>query len=158
MISMSEVYREYADAVYKYLLLLSGSKDTAEELTQETFYRAIKNVNKYDYSCEILTWLCAIGKNALSEYKRKKLDYEELREDSVVIEGPEKIVFANYDRERICKAINTLDDVQKKIVVLRLFEELSFRKIGLIFDKSEEWARVNYYRGKRKLQEELKNE
>ena len=56
---MEEVYQKYAKAVYHYLLSLCRSHDIAEELTQETFYQAIKSIDRYDESYKVSTWLYA---------------------------------------------------------------------------------------------------
>ncbi len=65
MQSMDEIYQHYAMTVYRYLLCLVHDPDLAEELTQETFYQAIRSIDRYDESCKITTWLCAIAKNVL---------------------------------------------------------------------------------------------
>ena len=62
---MEEIYQEYARTVFKYLLSKTHDEDLAEELTQETFYQALKSIDRFDESCKISTWLCAIAKNQL---------------------------------------------------------------------------------------------
>ena len=71
MQSMDEIYKKYANTVYKFLLVRTHNADLAEELTQETFFQAIRSIGKYDYSCSISTWLCAIAKTKYLEYIRK---------------------------------------------------------------------------------------
>ena len=66
-----EVYREYSQMVYKYLFSLTGDAHVAEEVTQETFYQAVRCAGRFDGSCRFSTWLCAIAKNQLNSYRRK---------------------------------------------------------------------------------------
>ena len=104
-----EVYREYSQMVYKYLFSLIGDAHVAEEVTQETFYQAVRCAGRFDGSCRFSTWLCAIAKNA----------------------------------------------AVREVMYLRIFGDLSFAQIGEITGRTENWARVTYYRGKEKLRKEL---
>ena len=80
MQSMDEIYQKYAKRVYKYLFSLIHNQDVAEELTQETFYQAIQNIDGFDGSCKVSTWLCAIAKNQLRSYQRKHPPLENLED------------------------------------------------------------------------------
>ena len=80
-ISIENVYREYSNMIYKYLLSKTGNEDISEELTQETFYQAVKSADKFDFSCKVSTWLCGIAKNKLYEYWRKYPKTDELNEN-----------------------------------------------------------------------------
>lgn len=71
MLSMDELYRAHANMIYRYLLALSGDAHTAEELTQETFYQAVRCLDRYDGSCKETTWLCAIAKNLYQAWQRR---------------------------------------------------------------------------------------
>ena len=68
MQSMDEIYQTYARTVYKYLLSKTQNEELAEELTQETFYQAVRCIKRFDGSCKLSTWLCAIAKNQLRAY------------------------------------------------------------------------------------------
>ena len=73
MMDMDSIYREQANAVFKYLMTLCYEEDTAQELTQETFYQAVKSAGKYDGSCKVSTWLCQIAKHLwYQELDRRK--------------------------------------------------------------------------------------
>ena len=78
---MEEIYQKYAQTVYKYLLSMTRDSQLAEELTQETFYQAVKSIGRYDGSCSVSTWLCAIAKHQLSAWRRKNPETESLDED-----------------------------------------------------------------------------
>ncbi len=136
---MEQYYRENGRKVFLYLMTLCGNADTAEELTQETFYRALRSLKKYKGDSSVYTWLCSIARNAWLEElrkRRKHTDEEAESEDS---------------RIRLLKRIHSLPETEKEIILLRASQELSFREIGEIFGKSENWARVTYYRAKQKL-------
>ena len=151
---MEEIYQEYARTVYKYLFSKTRDEDLAEELTQETFYQALKNIDRFDESCRISTWLCAIAKNQLFAYLRKhpKTQYlEELEPSSLEVESVEQDVFSDLARIELMKQLHSCPEPFREVMYQRLFGNLSFKEIGEIMGKSESWARITFYRGKEKL-------
>ncbi|MBQ9341380.1 MAG: sigma-70 family RNA polymerase sigma factor [Lachnospiraceae bacterium] len=152
---IEEIYREYASMVYKYLISLTRDEDLAEELTQETFYQAIKSSNKYDESCKISTWLCAIAKNVLMTYRRKHPVLEDVDETEVATESAEAEAIGNVSRVELLKKIHDMEEPYKEVIYLRVFGGLSFAEIGEIIGKNENYARVTFYRGKEKLGKEV---
>jgi RNA polymerase sigma-70 factor (ECF subfamily) len=161
MDAIEKIYSEYSKTVYRYLLSMTHNESIAEELMQETFYQAIRCLSKYNGSCKISTWLCSIAKNLWRNYCKKHHKEIALDEDSNMefIPSPEETVLAGINKVEIMKALHRLKDPQREVMYLRLSGELSFREIGEIMDRTENWARVTYYRGKEKLLEEvLKNE
>lgn len=158
-ISIETVYREYSNMIYKYLLSKTGDENIAEELTQETFYQAVKSADKFDFSSKVSTWLCSIAKNKLYEYWRKHPETDELSENTETQFTLEEQYISSETKLEIFKAIHDISEPTREVLYLRLFSELSFREIGEILDKTEQWARVTYYRGKLALRKELsKNE
>lgn len=153
---MEKIYREYAQTVYRYLLSRCGDPDTAEELTQETFYQAVRSAGKFNGSCSVVTWLCAIAKNKLSEYFRKKnreLPIDDNNECTVT--SAETEILASESRVELMRALRQLDPDVREVIYMRLFGELSFREIGEVVGRSENWARVTYYRGKERLKKNI---
>lgn len=157
--SMEEIYREYALPLYKFLYTKCHSDDLAEEMTQETFYRAVKSIKRFDGSCKLFTWLCQIAKHVWYEELEKQnrhkgsaleddVPAEDDIEDSAVL-GSEKIA--------LFTAMQKLDAYSREVVYLRLTGELSFKEIGDILGKTENWARVTFYRAKQKLRKENEN-
>ena len=152
MQSMDEIYQTYARTVYKYLLSKTRSEDIAEELTQETFYQAVRCIHRFDGSCKLSTWLCAIAKNQLRSYQRKHPvnesidDHEDLTGTSVEAE-----IFSQIERVDLMKKLHLCPEPYREILYLRIFGNLSFREIGEIMGRTENWARVNFYRAKEKL-------
>lgn len=151
MQSMDEVYQKYARTVYKYLLSLTHSADLAEELTQETFYQAVRSIERFDESCSISTWLCAIAKNQLFSYRRKHPPLENLEDCTQAVPSAEHDVLDSVNRVELLKRLHQCPEPFREILYLRMFGNLSFREIGEIMGQTENWARVNFYRGKEKL-------
>ena len=157
--NFEDIYKKYYSSLNKYLFSLTQNEDLAEELTQETFFKALKNINKYDEKYKMLTWLCQIGKNTYySLYKKSKrnevLDDSILSEENVIID---KIIDSETNKE-LLKIVHSLDEPFKEVFTLRTYGELSFKDISDIFGKTESWARVVFYRAKLKIKEELINE
>lgn len=154
MWDVDNIYKEYAKLVYKYLFSLSLNADTAEELTQETFYRAILSKDKYNGACKISTWLCQIAKHLwyqeLDKKRRRKTEPldEKLADDSQSVES---VVLDQQGKMSLYRKLHNLPEPTREIMYLRLSGELSFREIGEIFKQSETWARVTFYRGKKRL-------
>ena len=161
MQDIEEIYKKYFATVYKYLFCLTQNSDIAEELTQETFYRAVKKIDTFKENCKISVWLCQIAKNLwYDEYKKqtkiKSIDEEEAF--LVAIENTEDIAISNNIKLDLFKKMQLLDNQTKEVMYLRLTGELSFKEIGDVLNKTENWARVTFYRGKQKLREVGKNE
>ncbi len=159
---MEENYKKYSKLVFNYLYSLTNNKELAEELTQETFYRAIKGINSFRNECSIGVWFCQIAKNQWKNYlkkeKRKKIVSIEDSIDEIDIE--KDIIDHIYSKDQIIdvyKQIHQLDSDTKEVFYLRLKGELTFKDIGRILGKTEEWARVTFFRGKIKIKEEFKN-
>lgn len=156
MIDIEDVYKEYFKTVYKYLCCLTQNAEKAEELTQEAFCEAIRQIDNFKGKCKIEVWICQIAKNLwYDEIKKNKkktelLEIENIEDTAFDLEN--KIILEE-EKISLYKKIHNLDSVTKEIIILRINGELSFKEIGIIFNKSENWARVNFYRGKKKLQE-----
>lgn len=153
--TMDEVYREHSQTVYRYLLSLSHDEGIAEELTQETFYQAVRSASRFDGSCKISTWLCAIAKNTLRGYRRKHPAFDELSEDMISEGTADGDIIASESRVELLRRLHNLNEDVREVIYLRTFGNLSFREIGDVLSKSENWARVTFYRGKEKLKKEL---
>ena len=160
-----KLYKNYSMLVYNYLYSLSKDRELAEELTQETFYIAIKNIKKFEGNSKVSTWLCQIAKNEWRTYVAKESKIKQIPiEDENYID---KLILENTaeteveEKEAVLnlyKEIHKLDQKTKEVIYLRIKGDLSFKEIGEILGESEEWARITYYRGKIKLKEELRND
>jgi RNA polymerase sigma-70 factor (ECF subfamily) len=154
---IEEIYKEHARSVYKFLLSLSHDADTAEELTQETFYRAVYSIDKYDGSCKISVWLCQIAKHVWYQELRKRNRHaaQELTEDIPDSSTLEQSALLTSDKLSLYKAIHALSEPMREVVHMRLSGEFSFSEIGEVLGKSENWARTTFYRAKQKIMEVL---
>ena len=160
MYDIEEVYKEHYRIVYKYLMCLTNNADLSEELTQETFYKMIKKIDKFKGKAKISVWLCEIAKNLYFDElrknrKRKKveLDFNNIQSDLNI----EEDFIEKEETENISKEIEKLDEEIRRVIFLRLNSDMSFKEIGQVLGKTETWARVNFYRGKQKVKEGEKN-
>ena len=160
MQDMDRIYRDYAEYVFRYLCALTGNEDLAEELTQETFYQAVKSVNRFDGRSAVSTWLCGIAKNCLKTWRRKNPPAAELTEEALRETAPsaESEAISGETKAALYRRLHALQEPYRETLYLRLFAGLSFREIGDIFGKTENWARVTFYRGKEKLKEAITDE
>ena len=162
MQDMEEIYKQHSNTVYKYLFCLTHSEDTSEELTQETFAIAVKEINKFKGNCKISVWLCQIAKHLwykkLKKEKREKhISFDELNIELVEEKTTEEIICKQEENLKLFKNMQKLDTVSREIIYLRMFGNLNFIEIGEILGKSPNWARVNFYRAKEKMKEDNKN-
>ena len=152
---MEQVYEENAKAVYKYLFCLTHNADLAEELTQETFYQAMKGLDRFRGECKISVWLCQIAKRLwyreLEKRKPEHVPISEMAEEIRAFDDIEHDYLLNVEKVEAFRMLHKLDEVTREVMYLRLTGELSFAEIGSIMEKSENWARVTFYRGKQKL-------
>ena len=156
MQDIGEMYEEYFKTVYKYLFCLTHNEDISEELTQETFYKAVSKINTYRGECKISVWLCQIAKNLWYDQCRKNkklIDIDKEKNLDEIIISAEEEVLQNDEKIILYKKMQNLDEKTREVMYLRITGELSFKEIGEILNKTENWARVTFYRGKNKLKE-----
>ena len=158
MQNIDEMYNKYSEIVYKYEFCLTGNEDTAEEIVQETFLVAVKDINKFRGECKISTWLCQISKYIW--YKRLKKQKKEISldmlQDSLLIEeSMEENLCNREDKIQLFKKLQKFDDETRNVMYLRIFGNLEYAEIAEIMNRTSNWARVVFFRGKQKLKEEL---
>ena len=152
-----EVYSLYFRDVYRYALSICRNEAVAEEITQETFFKALAKLDSFDGMCKISVWLCQIAKNTYLTMLRKDKhlisdsDTEIPRSNSNL----EESIFDKETAFAIHKILHELDEPYKEVFSLRTFGELSFKQIAELFGKTETWARVTYHRARIKIKEEL---
>ena len=155
-----EIYNRYFRKVYAFAYSLSQDAHLAEEITQDTFFRALQHPDQYAGRASVDSWLCSIAHNRYISILRS-------RKKNVPKEAPEDIpsdenIEADYERKDITRRLHvrlhSLEEPYKEVFTLRVFGELPFAEIGSLFSKSEGWARVTYFRAKQKLQEKTKEE
>ncbi len=151
---MEELYREYSKIVYRFLLSLCRDAQLAEELTQETFLQAFLSLERFDGSCKLSVWLCQIARHLFYQHLRKtgrEVPTEQSRiPESVAADNTERAV-TKLELMDVLKEVQKLPPQMREVIYLRVMGQLSFREIGEIVGKSENWARVTFYRGKEQL-------
>lgn len=159
MQNMDDLYRDYFQFVFKYLFCLTHEADLSEELTQETFYQALRTYEHFRGDSKVSTWLCQIAKHLWIKEIEKRNRFvpdpiETLSVHIPVNENVEQEVLKNESKIEWYRRLQNLDETTREVMYLRLTGELSFREIGDILKKNETWARVTFYRGKQKLVKE----
>ena len=162
MQDIEQIYKEHVDLVYRYLKSLTRNEYLAQELTQETFYRAIIKINQFKGECKISTWLCQIAKytwyQRIDKYKKQnEVHLDELEWELIGNSDIEKDLLDKHDKLEIYRQIQYLDKDTKDIMLMRLTGDLSFSEIGQLLTRTENWARVTFYRGKQKIKKGVEN-
>lgn len=161
MADMDKIYRQYMTQIYKYLFSLCHEPHLAEELTQETFFQALKYIENFRGECKLYVWLCQIAKRVwIKDFEKKKREKNVEINDNIPF--PQKTVDENLilrsEKMALFKSMHSLPEPTKEVMYLRLSGEFSFKEIGEIMGKDETWARVTFYRGKQKVREENQDE
>lgn len=157
MADFQQVYDLYFRDVYRYALALSHNEAVAEEITQETFYKALKQLDTFDGKCKLSVWLCQIAKNTYISMCRKN-KHLNMETDTSLLPDRKNIEESIFDREtafEIHKILHMLEEPYKEVFSLRAFGELSFKQIAQLFGRTETWARITYHRARLKIKEEL---
>ena len=157
---MEQIYQQHAQTVYKFLMAQTGNAHLAEELTQETFYQAVRSIHRFDGSCKVSVWLCQIAKHLWYQHLRRQKHEVPADEETFQVPLPsaEEELFRTQDQISLLRQVHDLPDPGREVVYLRAFGGLSFREIGDIMGRTENWARVTFYRSKEKLKGGLSRE
>ena len=151
-------FEQYYEDVFRFLRGISADEHLAEELTQETFYRALKSIDTYRGDSSLRVWLCSIAKNLYYTHcqRQKHLTPADSLDAYESEERPFSELIADKETAlQVHKVLHRLREPYKEIFSLRIFGELSFKEIGALFEKSEHWACVTYHRAKEMIQNEM---
>lgn len=156
-LELEEIYKTYFQDVYYFILAMSKDPHIAEEITQETFFKALKGVKHFQGKCSVKSWLCQIAKNEYISYTRKKHHTDqELTEQAYSdgkTDGPEQRMLQKDEAMTVYQILHYLEEPYKEVFTLKVLGELSYKEIAQIFGKQETWARVTYHRARVKIQE-----
>ena len=155
-----KLFLEKRELVYRYLFSLCRDPVLAEELTQETFFRAYINFGSLRNREKAGAWLCSIGKNCFYAWCReqKRVQPQEVPESETVSTDPEEVYIDGESYRALHDSINALEDPYGQVLKSRVVDGLSLQEISRIYGKSESWARVTFYRAKEKLKERMRRE
>lgn len=151
---IEEIYQMYSRKVFLFLLSKTNNEDLAEELTQETFFRAVQCIDRFQGNSSILTWLCGIAKNVWLKDLRKRREILSINDDIPEI-ADQKEITVQWEQKEILQLIHDMNEPVREVMYLRLISNLSFAEIGEIIGKSENWTRVTFFRGKQKIVKEI---
>lgn len=153
-----KIYQDNFSVVYRYLLKMCQNQHLAEELTSVTFFKAINNIDKFEGNCTVTSWLCQIAKYSYYGYLRKNKRLVELNstvEQMDTDSDMEEHLIDSMVSKEIHKIANELEEPYRKVFHLRIFQELSFKRIASMFGKTENWACVTYHRARNKVRERM---
>ena len=155
-----QIYNTYFKSVYLYVMQLSGNEHIAEEITSDTFFKAINSIDKFRGECDIRVWLCQIAKNTYFSYlknNKKVLGIDEF--DIQNIASSENLMDAKISEQEetllIRQILHDMSDPYKEVFMWRVFGELSFKEIGNLYGKTDNWACVTYHRARKMIQSRL---
>lgn len=155
-----EIYRTYFNDVFVYIRKLSGDENIAEEITSQTFFKALSSINKFKGECDVRVWLCQIAKNCYFTYLKKNSKTENI--DNLEVLNIQDFtcdineIISNQEQSKLIQnALHTIPEPYKEVFMWRVFAELNFKEIGQIFGKSDNWACVTYHRARNMIKEKL---
>lgn len=157
---LEALYRAYFDDVFRYLRRLSGDEQLAEEITADTFFKAMHALDDFRGDCDVRVWLCQIARNSYLSHLKKRGCTEPI-EDSVQehLAAPDEPIDERLIRQeeaaRVRRLLHALPEPYREVFLWRVFAELSFAQIGQLFGKSENWACVTYHRARAKIRKGL---
>ena len=154
MEDIEEIYKKYVNSIKNYIFSVTNDAMLSEEIMQETFVIAISQINKFRGECKISTWLYSIAKNILYKRQKKENSKQIISIDDIDIVDY-KIIEEEYiskdNKIKLYETLQKLDSNTREVMYLKLTGDLTFKEIGKIMNKSENWARVTFFRGKQKL-------
>lgn len=152
------IYHLYFEDVYRYVFAMCKNAELAEEITQETFFKALKKIDRFEGKCTLFAWLCQIAKNTYyTQYtKNKRYSSYPVPDEKETADSFVEELTSRETAFEIHKILHHLEEPYKEVFSLRIFGELPFKQIGELFGKTESWARVTFHRAKMKIKEELK--
>lgn len=178
MKEFEKIYRAYFSDVYYFIKSLCKDDDLAQDITSETFFKAMKSLHRFRGECHIRVWLCQIAKNCyFSHLKAQNKFLPQKEADDIIRIYENSGIESVYDKElsnahiqntgmeerlaqkeevaEIHRLVHRLPEPYKEVFMLRVFGELSFKEIGALFQKSQNWACVTYHRARTKIQEQM---
>lgn len=160
MTEFEKIYRTYFNDVFLYIRRLSNNEHIAEEITSETFYKAMRSIDSFRGDCDIRVWLCQIAKNSYYTYLKKAGQIDSIEDIELLnISAQDETVEERLSRQdeamQIQKILHDVPDPYKEVFMWRVFAELSYKQIGQLFGKSENWACVTYHRARNMIRERL---
>jgi RNA polymerase sigma-70 factor (ECF subfamily) len=144
----AELYDAYVRSVYNFIYYKTHHKETAEDLTSDTFFKALKNIRQFDQSRSFRSWLFTIAHNTVRDHYRSARPTTDIDDvwdladtDDMVRDTETKHALAEVQ-----KHLGKLTTAQREILILRLWQDLSYKEIADIVGKSEGNCKMIYSR------------
>ncbi|MDE5738429.1 MAG: sigma-70 family RNA polymerase sigma factor, partial [Oscillospiraceae bacterium] len=148
-----KIYQAYAEDLYYFILQICRNEHLAMDILQDTMLKAVTSIDKFKGECSMKTWLCTIAKHiyfdSLKKAESKNISLEILPEHAEQNNFEQKILDSEQALQ-IHKILHHLEEPYREIFMLRVFAELKYADIGAIFNQTENWAGVMFYRAKKK--------
>ena len=163
MTDFEKIYNTYFKDVYLYILRLSGNEHIAEEMTSDTFFKAMRAIDSFRGDSDVRVWLCQIAKNCYYSYIKKRnrtehIDETEMQNVSDLAPSVADECAQRDEIERIERILHDVKEPYKEVFMWRVYAQLSFKQIALMFGKTENWACVTYHRARKMIKERLEGE
>jgi len=158
--SLEQLYVEYSDRIYRYIFLQVRQKELAEDLTQETFFRALKNIHTFNNQASLATWLTKIARNATYDHFRRKRIIRFFSLDSEVSEdtsslSPEDELLKKDLTARLYNALASLKTSYRDVLILRKINENSIKETAYILGWTETKVKSTMARAFAALKKEM---
>ncbi len=158
-----QIYRACFKSVYLYVMRLCRDKHIAEEITSETFFKAINSIDDFRGDCDMRVWLCRIAQNTYYSYLKKNrrvsgIDETDLQNIAAAEDPVDARLGEQEDARQIRKILHDLAEPYKEVFMWRVFGELSFKEIGALYGKSENWACVTCHRARKMIKRRLEED
>lgn len=160
MTEIERLYRVYFSDIYRYILKMSGSEHIAEDITEDTFFKAMRSIDSFRGDCDVRVWLCQIAKNCYYSYVKKNAKLQSIDESELTeLPDPSESLMEQMEKReeasRIEKILQSVPEPYKEVFGWRVYGELSFKQIGEMFGKTENWACVTYHRARKMIRERM---
>ncbi len=154
---IEQIYTEYFGDVYRYILRMSGDVHTAEDVTCDAFFRAMRSIDSFRGDCDVRVWLCQIAKNLYFSHLKKQKRTVPIDEAAEISDNDalEDKISGACEAERIKAVLHGIPEPYKEVFMWRVYAELSFKQIAQIFGKTDNWACVTYHRARNMIRERL---
>lgn len=160
--AFQEIISKYHPYVFKFLIRITGHKELSEDLTQDTFVKLIRNIDKFDIqgSAKFSTYVITITKNCYIDYLRKEKNYNSnvlLDEKIKLYDGNnlEEIVIDNIENEYIKSKLDTLQEEQRVVIKMKYLEMMTLKEIGEALQIEPKTVKSRIHNGITKLRKIL---
>ncbi|PCI25450.1 hypothetical protein COB57_01885 [Candidatus Peregrinibacteria bacterium] len=147
--AFAELYEKYFSKIYNFVFYKVYSQENAEDITADVFHKVIENVDKFNAKKgNFSQWIYSIARNTVVDFFRKRFPTDNIEDifDAPARDDVEREVSAKISLEKVEKYLRTLKPQQREIIILRVWENLSYKEIALIIGKNESAVKMSFSR------------